>query len=201
MICIVDYDGGNINSLSNILVRLGITFKISKELNDLENAKKIILPGVSNFSYCMKQIKNLNLESFLKSQIFEKKKPFLGICSGMQILSKFSEEGNIDGLSFIDAHVKKFKSSPTNRVPHIGWNKVYFKQNKIFNNIENGSRFYFCHSYYVESNNAKINTANTNYDVDFVSGLNIDNIYAVQFHPEKSFENGMKLISNFNNLN
>ena len=78
MICIVDYDGGNINSLSNILVRLGITFKISKELNDLENAKKIILPGVSNFSYCMKQIKNFNLESALKSQIFEKKNLFLG---------------------------------------------------------------------------------------------------------------------------
>ena len=201
MICIVDYDGGNINSLSNILVRLGITFKTSKELNDLENAKKIILPGVSNFSYCMKKIKDLNLENALKSQIFEKKKPFLGICSGMQILSKFSEEGNVSGLSFIDANVKKFNPSPTNRVPHIGWNKVYFKQNKIFQNIENGSRFYFSHSYYVKTNNININTAKTNYEVDFVSGLNIDNIYAVQFHPEKSFENGIKLISNFNNLN
>ena len=119
----------------------------------------------------------------------------------MQILSKFSEEGNVSGLSFIDANVKKFNPSPTNRVPHIGWNKVYFKQNKIFQNIENGSRFYFCHSYYVKTNNININTAKTNYEVDFVSGLNIDNIYAVQFHPEKSFENGIKLISNFNNLN
>ena len=144
MICIVDYDGGNINSLSNILNRLGIAFKISKELNDLNNAKKIILPGVSNFSYCIKKIKELNLEKCLKSQIFEKKKPFLGICSGMQILSKFSEEGNTNGLSFIDATVKKFNSSPEHRVPHVGWNKVYFNENKLFKNIKNGSRFYFC---------------------------------------------------------
>jgi|TARA_B110000238_G_C16133461_1_gene442544 imidazole glycerol-phosphate synthase subunit HisH len=200
MICIVDYDGGNINSLSNILNRLGIAFKISKELNDLNNAKKIILPGVSNFSYCIKKIKELNLEKCLKSQIFEKKKPFLGICSGMQILSKFSEEGNTNGLSFIDATVKKFNSSPEHRVPHVGWNKVYFNENKLFKNIKNGSRFYFCHSFYVETNDSNIDTAKTNYNVDFVSALNINNIYAVQFHPEKSFESGMKLIDNFNNL-
>ena len=200
MICIIDYDGGNVSSLSNILVRLNVKCIISNNEYDIFNSSKIILPGVSNFAYCIKQIKKNNLDMVLKREVIEKKKPFLGICSGMQILSKFSEEGNVNGLSFIDASVKKFMPSPKLRVPHIGWNKVYFHENKIFENIDNGSRFYFCHSYYMDTENSEINVAKTNYDIDFVAGFNKDNIYAVQFHPEKSFDNGIKLIKNFVNL-
>lgn len=200
MICVIDYDGGNINSLSNILNRLRINYVISKKQSDIENSSKIILPGVSNFSYCMDQIKKYDIDKYLKVQIFDKKKPFLGICSGMQILSNYSEEGDVKGLGFINAQIIKFKSSPKHRVPHVGWNRVYHKNNKIFNDIKNGSRFYFCHSYFMKSQDPSINFANTNYEVDFISAFNIDNIYAVQFHPEKSFDNGMKLINNFNNI-
>lgn len=200
MICIIDYDGGNINSLSNILVRLNEKFIISNNEFDIANSSKIILPGVSNFEYCINQIKKYNLDKILKHEVIEKRKPFLGICSGMQILSKFSEEGNVNGLSFVDASIKKFISSPKHRVPHVGWNKVYFQENKIFENIDNGSRFYFCHSYYMHTEDYKINAAKTNYDMDFISGFNKDNIYAVQFHPEKSFDNGTILIKNFISL-
>ena len=140
MICVIDYDGGNINSLSNILNRLRINYVISKKQSDIENSSKIILPGVSNFSYCMDQIKKYDIDKYLKVQIFDKKKPFLGICSGMQILSNYSEEGDAKGLGFINAQIIKFKSSPKHRVPHVGWNRVYYKNNKIFNDIKNGSR-------------------------------------------------------------
>ena len=108
MICIIDYDGGNISALSNILVRLNVKFIISNNESDIFNSSKIILPGVSNFAYCINQIKKNNLDKILKHGVIEKKKPFLGICSGMQILSKFSEEENVNVLSFIDASVKKY---------------------------------------------------------------------------------------------
>ena len=200
MIAIIDYDGGNYKSVINILKRSNIKYILTNKKKEILNSKNIILPGVSNFNYCIKKLKFLDLDQILYEAVIVKKKNILGICSGMQVLATYSEEGNVEGLNFVNGIVKKIISDKFFKVPHMGWNKVSTKNNNLFNDIENNSRFYFCHSYHFVSKDKNLNLNFTNYNFDLCAAFNYQNIYGVQFHPEKSFTEGTKLINNFYNI-
>ena len=200
MIAIIDYDGGNFKSIINILKRSNIEYVLTNKKKEILKCKNIILPGVSNFDYCIKKLKFLDLDQILYEAVIVKKKNILGICSGMQVLATYSEEGNVEGLNFVNGMVKKIVSDKFFRVPHMGWNKVSTKNNNLFKDIENNSRFYFCHSYHFVSKDKNLNVNLTNYNFDICAAFNHQNIYGVQFHPEKSFTDGSKLINNFYNI-
>lgn len=188
MITIIDYNSGNIASICNALKKLGIDFKLSSNPDDLANAEKIIFPGVGRAFYAMQQLRKNGLVDVIKNC----KVPFLGICLGLQLLTDFSEEDNTDCLSIISGEVKKFGDDL--RVPEIGWNKVFFRRSSpLFNGIEDGSYFYFVNSYYFDGEAV----GTTFYGREFSSVIQKDNFYATQFHPEKSGEIGLKLLSNF----
>ena len=197
MIAIIDYDGGNYKSVINILKRLKINFILTNNKNEILKCDKIILPGVSNFSYCIKKLKILNLDKILYEAVIVNKKKILGICSGMQILGSYSEEGNVEGLNFVNGIIKKIETDKYFKVPHMGWNKVKTQKNDLFYGIENLTRFYFCHSYHFSSDDKKLNINTTKYKFDICAAFNHENIYGVQFHPEKSYLEGSKLINNF----
>ena len=197
MIAIIDYDGGNFKSVINILNRSKIKFILTNNKEEIIKCKNIILPGVSNFDYCIKKLKSLDLDKILYEAVIIKKKKFLGICSGMQVLGSYSEEGDSEGLNFVNGVVKKIKSDNVFKVPHMGWNKVNTKNNDLFKGIENMTRFYFCHSYHFSTNDKNLKVNMTNYKFDICAAFNYQNIYGVQFHPEKSYTEGSKLINNF----
>lgn len=199
-IVIVDYGMGNLRSVYNKLNRYGISALISNKIDEINSAEKLILPGVGHFAYGMKNIKELGLHDILKQKVNEEKVPILGICLGMQLLTKHSEEGDVEGLGFIDADTKRFNldSSKKLKVPHIGWNTVKInKSSPLLSDIENDSLFYFVHSYYVSCNNPQDVLLSSHYGLDFISGFQKDNIYGTQFHPEKSHSTGIQLIKNF----
>ena len=201
MISIIDYDGGNYKSVLNILKKLRFNFELTNESKKILNSEKIILPGVSHFGYCIKSLRSLNLDKILKEAVFEKNIQILGICSGMQILGTYSEEGNIEGLNFIDGNVKKIHGNKYFRVPHMGWNKVKTENNLLFNKIKNNTRFYFCHSYHLTINNKNAVLNFTNYNQKICAAFALNNIFGVQFHPEKSNIEGSQLIKNFIEIN
>ena len=197
MIAIIDYDGGNFKSVINILKRLNIEFVLTNKKTEIFKSQKIILPGVSNFAYCIKKLKFLELDKILYEDVIINKKKILGICSGMQILGSYSEEGNVEGLNFINGNVKKIASDNYFKSPHMGWNKVNTDNNILFKDIENMTRFYFCHSYHFCSNDKSLKTNMTKYKIDICAAFNYQNIFGVQFHPEKSYKDGSRLINNF----
>ncbi len=201
MISVIDYDGGNCKSVLNILKKLGLSFQLTNDYKKIINSKKIILPGVSHFGYCMKSINSLSLDKILYEAVVQKKIGILGICSGMQIMGTYGEEGNIAGLNFIKGNIKKIDSDKNYRVPHMGWNKVNTNNNILFNEILNNTRFYFCHSYHLilENKDAVINY--TNYKEKICAAFSYKNIFGVQFHPEKSNIEGTQLINNFIKIN
>lgn len=199
-IVIVDYGMGNLNSVKKVLERMKIDVVVSSNLKDITDSDKLILPGVGHFGKAMSNLKKLNLLDTLHEAVLIKKKPILGICLGMQLLTKKSEEGNSEGLGWIDAEVVKFKVSDKFRykIPHMGWNRVYVKNDSLLmKNIPDLSEFYFVHSYYVKLKNQNDLLNETEYDFVFTSAVEKDNIYGVQYHPEKSHETGAQLIRNF----
>ena len=199
MISLIDLQVGNINSFCQILDKLKINYKKTYLKNDIEKSEKIILPGVSNFEHYMKKIHEKDLFETIKSQVIEGNKPILGICSGMQVFGNKSEEGEINGFGFINADVKKFKSDFQTRIPHMGWNKIQHNDIDIFDNISLNDRFYFCHSYYMplRFNQKNIKIAKTFYGEQFCSAFKYNNIYGLQFHPEKSQDIGFRILENF----
>lgn len=204
MVTIVDYGSGNINAITNIYELLNIPFLVASKAVELEDAKKIILPGVGSFDYCMNKLNNSGLKEVLNRKVIWDKTPVLGICIGLQIMASGSEEGNLSGLGWIDGYVKKFDESKLffkPKLPHMGWNSIMVKSApELFKGINSEHGFYFIHSYYIELLNDEDIMTITNYENDFISGINKSNIYAVQFHPEKSHSNGMKLLQNFSEL-
>ena len=199
MISVIDYGGGNIKSILNVLKRSNAEFQISSKEKEIHASEKVIMPGVSNFSFCMKSLKEKNLDKIIKD-FTDENKPFLGICSGMQILGSYSEEGDCEGLNLIEGEVKKFPINKCKIIPHMGWNKIEIKHDILTKNIINYKRFYFCHSYYFEPKNSDTIMLKTKYHIDFCSGIKKNNIFGIQFHPEKSLDDGIKLLNNFINL-
>ena len=197
MIAIIDYDGGNFKSVINILNRSKIKFLLTNKKEEISKCKAIILPGVSNFDYCIKKLKFLDLDRILHEAVIVEKKKILGICSGMQVLGSYSEEGDVEGLNFVNGIVKKIESDKFFKVPHMGWNKVNTQGNDLFKDIENMTRFYFCHSFHFSSDDKNLKLNMTKYKFDICAAFHYQNIYGVQFHPEKSHTDGFKLINNF----
>lgn len=199
-ITIVDYGMGNIHSVYKKLHQLNCNVTVTNDSTQINAADKIILPGVGHFGKAMQNLQQLNLLDTLHENVLTKQKPILGICLGMQLMCSFSEEGNIDGLGWFDTQVTRLKVNDPLRfkVPHTGWNAVEFdKETSLFRNIPNGSHFYFVHAFHVKSADEKYIMTKTTYETPFVSGLYKDNIFAVQFHPEKSHKVGEQLIQNF----
>jgi glutamine amidotransferase len=200
MIIIVDYGMGNLGSVLKSLKYLNVEAKISSSIEDLESASKLILPGVGHFSRAMDKLKELNYIDILNKKVLEDKTPVLGICLGMQLLAKYSEEGKVKGLGWINAKIIKFSIEDKLRwkVPQMGWNSINIKrENILLNNIRQDELFYFVHSYHMFCETKANILATTNYSYDFVSIVHNNNIYGTQFHPEKSHEQGSKLIKNF----
>ncbi|MFW7346626.1 MAG: imidazole glycerol phosphate synthase subunit HisH [Pigmentiphaga sp.] len=195
-IVIVNYGAGNLASVSNMISRVGGESTITDDLRLIDRASKIVLPGVGAFDYGMSQLKNKGIAEALQRRASEGT-PILGICLGMQLLSKGSEEGSQEGLNLIDAFFRKFNTSKV-RVPHVGWNTIKVeKQNQLLDSSRSELRFYFVHSYYAECQNPEDVLCTTTYDVNFVSGYSHGNIFGFQFHPEKSHKFGMNLFSRF----
>lgn len=191
-IAIVKYNAGNVCSITNALNRLGIDPVITDNAEYLSTADKIIFPGVGEASSAMQYLKAHHLDNLIR----DLKQPILGICLGMQLLCRFSEENNTNCLGIFDLNVKKF-SSPL-KIPQIGWNSIDDLSSELFKGIDNDEYVYFVHSYYAEI--GKNTIATTDYGITYSSALHKNNFYATQFHPEKSGIVGAKIIENFINL-
>lgn len=197
MIVIIDYGMGNLGSIANMIKKVGSQCIITSDLEKIKNATKLILPGVGSFDNGMKNLKELGMIEVLNQKILIEKTPILGICLGMQLMTKSSEEGSLPGLEWIDARTEKFVSDNL-KIPHMGWNIIrHQKESKLFDALEDEKRFYFVHSYRVSCNHKEDILTHTNYTQDFVSSFEKENIIGVQFHPEKSHKFGMSLIKNF----
>ena len=205
MITIIDYGLGNIRAFANIYERLKIKVNIAKNKSQIIGAEKIILPGVGAFDFAMSQLNESGMRDALEKEVISNGVPVLGICVGMQMLANSSQEGELSGLGWIDGTVKKFDKklliSNSCRLPHMGWNNVKQTSNNIlYDNIPDLGRFYFLHSYYFTSfDNDSIMTS-THYGIDFTRSVNKNNIYGVQFHPEKSHSLGVQILKNFANF-
>lgn len=204
MITIIDYGLGNIRAFANVYDRLNIKTKIAHSAKDINGATKIILPGVGSFDYAMSQLNSSGMRDELEKQVLINKIPVVGICVGMQMLAKSSDEGTLSGLGWIDGYVKLFDVSKIpykTQLPHMGWNTIDPKnENKLLYSFDKNSRFYFLHSYYFVCNNSEDAICKTEYGLSFTSAVNNKNIYGIQFHPEKSHSNGVQLLHNFANL-
>jgi glutamine amidotransferase len=202
-IVIVDYGLGNPGSILNMLRYLDIEATISDNSSVISNAKKLILPGVGSFDNGIKNLKTSGLYDVLMQKVLGQKIPILGICLGMQLMTINSEEGIENGFGWIDAVTKKFDFTPERglKVPHIGWNRVNTENpNIIMYELQDISKFYFVHSYYVSCRRPHDIVCSTTFGIDFTSVFAKDNIYGCQFHPEKSHKYGMQLLKNFNSL-
>ncbi len=201
MITLIDYGVGNIYAFQNVYKRLDIPTKIAKTAADLEDAQKLVLPGVGAFDYAMTQLNSSGMRHKLDELVLDRKIPIIGICVGMQMMGNRSDEGKLDGLKWIDADILKFDESliqQRTKLPHMGWNDVSpIKGQPLFEGLEQESIFYFLHSYYFKCNNAVDSIAITDYGIPFTAAVNSDNVYGVQFHPEKSHQYGEKLLYNF----
>lgn len=203
MVVIIDYGLGNTASIKNMLKKIGTSSIISKEENEIQNASKLILPGVGHFAKGMQNLNFSGLIPALQKAVLYDKKPILGICLGMQLMTNHSEEGDCKGLRWIDAQTKKFSFGKNSnlKVPHMGWSNVNFKQNEALGeNLYENARFYFVHSYYVSCTNEENVIGKTIYGFPFHSAIRSGNIMGVQFHPEKSHKFGMQLLENFVNI-
>ena len=203
MIVILDYGMGNLGSHLNMIRKIGYSNVIaSSRIKDLENAKKIIIPGVGAFDSGMTSLSNLGLIEILNYKVLEEKIPVLGICLGMQLFAISSDEGENNGLSWIDSKVVRFnlkeEKNPL-KIPHMGWNTIALKKKTmLFNGMENTeNRFYFVHSFHMIFDCDNYIIATSNYGYDFPAVIQKDNIFGTQFHPEKSHKFGMQLYKNF----
>ena len=199
-IVIIDYGMGNLRSVYNKFKRMDVNCIISSKQEDIESAEKLILPGVGHFKYGMQSLIKLDLINLLSKKVLDQKTPMLGICLGTQLFCRYSEEGNCEGLGWLNAEVVKFRVSDTlkYKVPHMGWNDVDIKNSNFIDKvISSTDKFYFVHSYHLKCNNESDIWMTSEYDYEFVSAVHRDNIYGTQFHPEKSHDAGIKLLQKF----
>ncbi|WP_222535562.1 imidazole glycerol phosphate synthase subunit HisH [Pedobacter polysacchareus] len=204
MIALIDYGVGNIRAFTNIYKQLNLPIKIAKSEDDLIDVTKIILPGVGAFDHAMDQLNHSGMRQRLDDLVLKQAVPVVGICVGMQMLANSSDEGKSAGLGWINASVKKFdesKISYSTHLPHMGWNDIKsVKRSPILEGLEKDAKFYFLHSYYFHCNDLENTIATTDYGIEFCCAVNKDNIYGVQFHPEKSHQFGIQLLNNFAKL-
>lgn len=204
MITLIDYGVGNINAFVNVYKRVNVPIKVAREAADLKGAQKIILPGVGAFDYAMKRLNDSGMREVLDELVLEKDVPVIGICVGMQMMASSSDEGELKGLQWIDASVRKFdetKILQKTRLPHMGWNDVTsVKENKLFEGLEKDSIFYFLHSYYFECHQEKDIIGESDYGGTFTCAVQHKNRFGIQFHPEKSHHYGEILLHNFAKL-
>lgn len=199
-ICIIDYGLGNIASMFHAVKSLDKEVVISKNKEEIKNSSHLILPGVGSFKSGMKGLEKNDLIEILSDEVLIKKKPILGVCLGMQLfLTEGSEDGVHKGLNWIEGNVTKINNKSNKlKIPHMGWNEVnYTKKNKLFSGVTNRSSFYFVHSYHVVPNDQTIISGSCFYGEDLVASIEKDNIFATQFHPEKSHNVGSLLLKNF----
>jgi imidazole glycerol-phosphate synthase subunit HisH len=201
MIVIVDYGMGNIGSILNMLKRVGAQAKISSAVEDIAAAGKLILPGVGAFDTGMQNLCASGLVEVLNDKVLTQQTPTLGICLGMQLLTRRSEEGKLPGLGWIDGETVRFRFDETQqdlKIPHMGWNTVTVRrEDALFRGLDDDPRFYFVHSYHVVCANEDDVIGSTHRGYDFVSAVRRGNVMGTQFHPEKSHRFGMKLLQNF----
>jgi glutamine amidotransferase len=195
VIAIVDYGMGNLRSVTNALRRLGADAEITRDKKTIEESSAIVLPGVGAFGRCVENLKGLGLFDFIKGLIEENKR-YLGICLGMQILFESSEEApGVKGMGVIKGTVPRFTGDV--KVPHMGWNSIeVVKKGDILKGIGNGDHFYFVHSFYCRPEEENVTATKTTYGVEFASSVMKKNIFACQFHPEKSQRTGLRLLGN-----
>lgn len=199
MITIIDYNMGNPKSILNMLMFLNIKCRISSCLEDIKTSEKLILPGVGSFDQGVKNLIDGGIKDTIENCVIQHKKPILGICLGMQLFGKGSEEGLLEGLGWINFKSVRFNQiDQSMRIPHMGWNYVFEKKKSfILDNIESTDRFYFANSFHAVCEDNENVIANTNYFYDFNSVIQSNNVIGVQFHPEKSHKYGMKILKNF----
>ena len=198
-ILIINYGMGNIGSIQNAFLFLGIKTHVSSSIDDIKNADAYILPGVGAFGAAMNNLNDLNITGALTNQVLKKKKPILGICLGLQLMGLGSEEdSSVKGLGWLRADVKRIQMKKL-RVPHVGWNNLIFQPgSKLLANVDENANFYFDHSYHMICDEDLV-AAYCNYDLPLVAAIKKGNIWATQFHPEKSQRNGLKILRNFIN--
>ena len=198
MIAIIDYEMGNLRSVQKAFERIGEETRITRDTAIINHAERIVLPGVGHFEQGMANLKKFGLIEVLNKNVIEQKKPFLGICLGMQLLTNSSEEGNAEGLGWIDGETVKFEIDRLGgmKVPHMGWNTAV-SSDLIIEGFPENESFYFVHSYLVRCEKIEYVLYNSEYGYQFVSGLVKENIIGVQFHPEKSHQVGLDLIEAF----
>ncbi|MGH2644442.1 MAG: imidazole glycerol phosphate synthase subunit HisH [Chitinophagaceae bacterium] len=200
-LAIIKYNAGNIRSVLYALERIGISANVTDDIEEISKADKVIFPGVGEASSAMKYLRERKLDEIIRNL----KQPVLGICLGMQLMCKHSEENEADCIGIFDLQVKKFQREPVSaseraeagalKVPQIGWNDIYQLKSPLLKDVSEHAFVYFVHSYYVEKSHNTI--ATSNYGLEYSAAIHKDNFYAVQFHPEKSAEAGEKIIANF----
>lgn len=199
MIAIIDYGMGNLRSVQKALESVGARTVITQDPGEIRNARKVVLPGVGAMQPAMEKLSDLGLLSVIKEAVLSGK-PFLGICLGLQLLfEKSSEGGDVRGMGILHGSVEKFAGL---KVPHMGWNQLKIQDAKcpLFAGLQNGTDVYFCHSYYVNPADPAVRAATTDYGIEFTAAVAKGNLYAVQFHPEKSQSAGLKILENFTKL-
>lgn len=197
MVVIVDYGVGNLMAIQNIIKKVGGSSIISSDVAAIKTAEKLILPGVGSFDYCAKQLQQRNLIPTLEEQVFVNKRKILGLCVGAQLMTRDSEEGNMSGLGWVSASTRRFDKNLVPIIPHMGWTNVTFSHSDLTKDFDTDARFYFVHSYHFvfEDESQVLGTATFGYP--FACAFQRDNIFGVQFHPEKSHKYGMRLFKNF----
>lgn len=197
MIGIIDYGAGNLKSVEKAFQKLGHQVQISADLPFLASCDKLILPGVGAFADAMRELTNRGMDSFLHEQA-KAGKPLLGICLGLQLLFEYSEEGNVAGLGLLKGRIKKIPGGNGCKVPQIGWNDIIVtKQGNLLHGIKNGSFVYFVHSYYLDAADKSEVAATAQHGVTIDAACEAGNLYATQFHPEKSSDVGLQMLHNF----
>ncbi|MDD6194020.1 MAG: imidazole glycerol phosphate synthase subunit HisH [Lachnospiraceae bacterium] len=201
MIAILDYDAGNIKSVEKAFHRIGEETILTRDFREICNADKVVLPGVGSFGDAMEHLKHYELDKAIAEAV-SMEKPFLGICLGLQLLFEGSDESaGVEGLGVLPGAIKRIPDAPGLKIPHIGWNSLdYPGKGRLFQGIDEGSYVYFVHSYYLQAKDDSIVKATTEYGVTIHASVERDNVFACQFHPEKSSEVGRRILQNFADL-
>lgn len=203
MIAVINYGLGNLTSIKNMFARLGVEAVITDDRQKIRDASKLLLPGVGHFKKGMSNLHSTGLIELLNTEVNEKGKPILGICLGAQLMTKHSEEGDVDGLGWVDATTVRFDNAKLNNlpVPHMGWSDIYLQNDsELWTGLAPEPRFYFVHAYHFLFEEKNEVTATSKYGYEFACAFKKGNVYGAQFHPEKSHKFGMKVLENFSKL-